>query len=132
MMQEMLLLLALDEFDRQPLQRAQKSESFLDAARDRMEREFSLPLNMSELAEVSGLSRNYFTMRFRERFGRTPQSYLLHLRIEKARLLLISTNLPVKEIAFECGLPDPNHFNKQFRMIVGQSPSAYRARYSAK
>lgn len=134
MLQELLLVLALGEAGHKRSGRThkKKSENLLDAARDRIEREFHLPLSMAGLAADSGLSRNYFSARFRARFGRTAQSYLLLRRIEAARLLLISTGLPVKEIAFECGIPDPNHFNKQFRQIAGMSPTDYRAQHAKK
>jgi len=80
----------------------------------------------------SGLTRNYFAARFRARFGRTAQSDLLHRRIDAARMLLVSSSLSIKGIACERGIPDPNHFNKQFRHVAGLSPTAYRVRNSKK
>ena len=84
------------------------------------------PLDVSTISAASGLSRNFFAARFRERFGMSVDGYLLHLRIEMAKNLLLSTNRPIKEIAYECGIPDSNYFNKQFRRATGTSPSLYR------
>ncbi len=132
LLQGILLQLALDLKSPRPARRETRAEPLLDAARDLIEHHFQKPLTIGNIASASGLSRNYFSARFRARFGRTAQGYLLHRRLEAARVLLISTTLPVKEIAFQCGLPDPHHFNKQFRQTEGISPTAYRARHSEK
>lgn len=130
MFQSLLLQLAFSHSKKATRRKASRSERQLDAARDHIEHHFNEPLTIEDIAKSSGLSRNYFSARFHERFGRTAQEYLLHRRMEAARMLLLSTDLPVKEVAFECGVPDPHHFNKQFRQAEGLSPSAYRARQS--
>lgn len=132
MLQSLLLQLALEQTASRPRRRESRAEQLLDAAKDLIEQHFQQPLTIENIARASGLSRNYFSARFRARFGRTAQGYLLHRRLEAARVLLISTELPVKEIAFECGLPDPHHFNKQFRHAEGVSPTGYRERHSQK
>jgi transcriptional regulator GlxA family with amidase domain len=57
----------------------------------------------------------------------TVDGYLLHLRMQMARNLLLSTTLSIKEVAWKCGISDPKYFNKQFRRVTGRSPSLYRA-----
>ena len=129
LLQELLLRLALDQTSPRAARRKEtRAGLVLDAAKERLENQFHLPLTITDLAGGSGLSRNYFSARFRARFGRTAQSYLLHRRLEAARTLWVSSSLSIKEIAFECGIPDPNHFNKQFRRVAGLSPTAFRAR----
>lgn len=127
LLQSLLLQLALGGRPSQPARRETRAEELLAIAKDLIERDFPKPLSIEEIAQASGLSRNYFSAQFRARFGRTPQSHLLHCRLEAARAFLLSTRLPVKEIAFECGLPDQHHFNKLFRQCEGVSPTAYRA-----
>jgi len=105
-----------------------RSDHALEEVRLKLEIHFQDPLDVTTLAASSGLSRNFFAARFRERFGMTVDGYLLHLRIEMAKNQLISTNRPVKEVAYECGIPNPNYFNKQFRRVTGLSPSLYRSR----
>ena len=105
-----------------------KSDSAMDAARERLERDFTKPIGVAQLVEASGLSPHYFAARFQKRFGVTVNTYLLNLRLEMARHLLLATDLPIKEVAFECGIPDPQYFNKQFRKSTGVSPSEYRGR----
>ena len=63
---------------------------------------------------------------FRERFGEAPYAYLLRRRLETACLLLRSTALPVREIAFRLCFSDERYFATLFRQKTGLSPSQYR------
>jgi two-component system response regulator YesN len=109
-----------------------RSQASLDKAVEWIDGNFQHPVNIGELAATSGLSRNFFALRFREKFGMTLSRYLLQRRIEMAKYLLLSTNRTIKEIAFECCIPDPHYFNKQFRRICGVSPSLYRVQNDKK
>ncbi len=84
------------------------------------------PLSVPELSEEVRLSQNYLARAFRHRYGMTMPHFILVRRIELACHLLITTRASVTQIAAEAGLPDVQHFNKQFRKITGLSPSAYR------
>ena len=75
-----------------------------------------------------GLSQNYLARRFKARFGVTLQGYLRNCRMEYAGLLLATTDMPIGQVGACVGLPDPQHFNKQFRAVFGESPSAARHR----
>jgi AraC-like DNA-binding protein len=128
-LQQLLLMMAQQRLAPKKIGRVnRRSDQVLEAIRLKLEIEFQEPLDVTVLAASSGLSRNFFAARFRERFGMTVDGYLLHLRMGMAKNLLLSTNRPVKEIAYECGIPDPNYFNKQFRRATGMSPSFYRIR----
>ena len=72
------------------------------------------------------MTQNYLARMFRKRFGMTIPRYLLNRRIDYARHLLTTTNIPIHRVAARVGLPDPQHFNKQFRKLVGTSPSHAR------
>lgn len=129
--QSLLLSLALQTSEEKSTgPKHRKSDDTLDAVKERLDQEFTKPFVVADLARESGLSGHYFSARFQERFGVTVNTYLLNLRLEMARYLLISTNLPVKEVAYECGIQNPNYFNKQFRRLAGCSPSDYRLRNS--
>lgn len=127
-LQHVLLQMRLRRFEREcpPVRRSDRA---LDRIRMEMELRFQGRLDVATLVASSGLSRNFFSARFHERFGMTVAGYLFHLRIEMAKNLLLSTSLPIKEIAYECGIPEPNYFNKQFRRATGVNPSFYRARH---
>jgi len=90
------------------------------------------PLLIGDLTEKTGLSTDYISRLFAQRYGMKLQHYILLRRIELARHLLLSSDLPVAEIGQQSGIPNPQYFNKQFRRIVGQSPLAYRQQQMAK
>jgi len=103
-----------------------------DAAAERaaayLEHHLSDPITAADIADAADLSQHTLARAFKRRFGLTIPRYLLIRRVEAARHLLTTTDLPVKSIAARVGLPDPQHFNKQFRRLVGMSPTAARQR----
>jgi AraC-like DNA-binding protein len=80
------------------------------------------------LARRTGVGAAWLASGFRRRFAMTIARYVLAQRIERARVLLATSALPVGEIGALVGLPDAQHFNKRFRAVVGQAPSACRGR----
>ena len=126
-LQELLLTIALSDPDEHlPEPNSSRVESAVRALVELVEHRLKEPLSVPDLAEEAGLSQNYLARAFRHRYGMTMPSFILRRRIELACYLLTSSRAPVKHIAQEVGLPDVQHFNKQFRQIVGTSPSAYR------
>lgn len=83
-------------------------------------------LSLTELLRVIFLSPGYFSRAFKEQVGCTFSEYVLRLRIEKAKKLLVETDLPVREVARQVGYPDPNYFSRVFSRAIGMSPSRYR------
>jgi AraC-like DNA-binding protein len=84
------------------------------------------PLSVSDMAERAGLSASRFSQVFRDRFGRPPHQFLLHLRVQRAEDLLQHTDLTMHEISLQCGFSDVHHFAKTFKRISGQTPGSYR------
>jgi AraC-like DNA-binding protein len=103
-----------------------RAESALTQLLSILHEDLAQPLDVPDLAQRVGLSQNYLARQFHRRLGVTIQRYVLARRIEAARQLLTITNLPVGRIAARVGLPDAQHFNKQFRRLTGVSPSAAR------
>jgi AraC family transcriptional regulator len=83
-------------------------------------------LSLKELAASVFLSEYYFARLFKEVTGLTPHAYLANLRIERARALLLQTELPVTRIAADVGYRSPSHFAHAFRSSTGVSPRAFR------
>ena len=132
-LQELLLTLALsdtEEFLAEP--NSSRVDAAMHALVEIVENRLSEPLAVPDLAEEAGLSQNYLAQAFRHRYGMTVPNFLLRRRIELACHLLARGRATVKQIAADVGLPDMQHFNKQFRRVVGVSPSAYRERERAK
>lgn len=84
---------------------------------------------LDDLAERFYLNKFYLTRLFREQYGSTIVSYLLSLRISRAKELLRFTDLPVEEVGAQCGMPEANYFSRAFRKVEGISPSEYRRRW---
>ena len=102
----------------------------LRRARDQIDRDFSLPLDLVALAGTAGLSRFHFLRCFTAAYGRTPAHYLAERRMERAQDLLRSTNLTVTEICVLVGYSSLGSFSSRFSALVGTSPSAYQARWA--
>jgi AraC-like DNA-binding protein len=100
----------------------------LRRARDRMDREYAQPLDVPTLARTALMSAGHFARSFREAFGETPYSYLMTRRIERAKTLLRRGDLSVTEVCFAVGCTSLGSFSARFTEVVGESPSAYRAR----
>ncbi|MEU0100517.1 helix-turn-helix transcriptional regulator [Streptomyces sp. NPDC006267] len=100
----------------------------LRRARDRMDREYAEPLDVPSLARSALMSPGHFSRSFRAAFGETPYSYLMTRRIERAKALLRRGDLSVTEVCFAVGCTSLGSFSSRFTELVGESPSAYRAR----
>ncbi|MGW3564756.1 helix-turn-helix transcriptional regulator [Streptomyces sp. NPDC000941] len=100
----------------------------LRQARDRMDRDYAEPLDVPALAQGALMSPGHFSRSFRAAFGETPYSYLMTRRIERAKALLRRGDLTVTEVCFAVGCTSLGSFSSRFTELVGESPSAYRAR----
>ncbi|HUJ92330.1 MAG TPA: helix-turn-helix transcriptional regulator [Gaiellaceae bacterium] len=100
----------------------------LRRARDRMDREYAQPLDVPVLARTALMSTAHFSRRFRETYAETPYSYLMTRRIERAKALLRRGDLSVTEVCFAVGCTSLGSFSTRFTELVGETPSAYRAR----
>jgi transcriptional regulator GlxA family with amidase domain len=87
-----------------------------------MEANIAEPLSLVELARFAGLSRRQIERLFRRTMGRSPARYYLELRLDRARHLLLQSNLPVVEVAVACGFVSASHFSKCYREFYGRSP----------
>jgi len=99
-------------------------------ARDTMDRAFARPLDVEALARVAHVSPAHFSRQFRATFGETPHRYLQRRRVERAMELLRETDRPVSEICLDVGFNSLGTFSRTFSAIVGEPPSAYRARFT--
>ncbi|WP_060883341.1 helix-turn-helix transcriptional regulator [Streptomyces caniscabiei] len=100
----------------------------LRRARDRMDREYAEPLDVTALARTALMSPGHFQRSFRAAFGETPYGYLMTRRIERAKALLRRGDLTVTEVCMAVGCTSLGSFSSRFTELVGETPSAYRAR----
>ena len=83
-------------------------------------------ITLYQLARMAGLSTGHFSRAFKQTFGVPTHAYLIRRRVERAQSVMLSTQLPLSEVALACGLSDQSHFTRMFRRIVGETPNAWR------
>lgn len=91
-----------------------------------MEANLATPVRIAQLAKKAGLSPEHFSRLFKSFVGTTPREHLIHLRMQRAKDLLLNGTLGIGEVAFSVGFQDSNYFSRQFRQFTGEAPSAYR------
>lgn len=92
-----------------------------------MEDNLEEPLGRQELAELANLSTRQLERLFRKYLKRSPARYYLELRLNKSRLLLLQTAMPVIDVALACGFVSASHFSKCYRDFYGKTPRQERA-----
>lgn len=102
------------------------SDSRMQRIISHMRHHLSEELSLAELASKACMSKDYFIRKFKQATGQTPTVYLTGKRMERAELLLLTTVMPVKQLAREVGYEDVSYFDRLFRKYVGLSPLAYR------
>ena len=100
----------------------------LRRARDLIDREYASPLDVTALARAALMSTAHFSRRFRAAYGESPYAYLMTRRIERAKALLRRGDMSVTEVCMEVGCSSLGSFSSRFTELVGETPTAYRAR----
>lgn len=100
----------------------------LRRARDLMDREYARPLDVDSIARAALMSPAHFSRRFRAAYGETPYGYLMTRRIERAKALLRRGDVSVSEACWAVGCTSLGSFSARFTKLVGETPTAYRAR----
>lgn len=88
--------------------------------------DIGIDLSLNVLAEQLNINASYLSMLFKKEMGMTLTDYVNKYRIEHAAKLLLCTNLPIKSIAVQCGIPDIYYFTRLFKRIMGTTPKAFR------
>ena len=91
-----------------------------------MEQNTEEPISPSELAKGVAMSTRQLERLFRRYLNRSPKRYYMELRLEKARNLLLQTDMSVINVALACGFTSPSHFSKCYRNHFNRTP--YRER----
>jgi AraC family transcriptional regulator len=83
-------------------------------------------MSLGELAGVVQLSRFHFTRSFKKTLGQPPHQFILHCRVDRAKRLLLSSGLPMGEIAQDLGFGNQGRFASSFRKVTGFTPAYFR------
>lgn len=93
---------------------------------DHMLQNYKQEITLAGMAEAFNISPGYFSRLFKEETGVSFKNYLIGIRMEKAKALLLKSDAVISETAWEVGYSDPNYFSEAFRKFEGMSPSEYR------
>jgi transcriptional regulator GlxA family with amidase domain len=107
-----------------------QNQSIIEAI-EHMEQNIAEPLPIEAVASRISLSRRQIERLFRRELNRSPVSYYRDLRLDRARLLLAHSNMPVIDIAVACGFVSTSHFSKVFRETFGMAPRDARGESKA-
>jgi AraC family transcriptional regulator len=108
------------------LSRAGPVDRRLRRAIEFMHDNYSRELDLEEIASAAYLSEFHFARMFKQITGVTPHHYLANLRLERARKLLLESELPISEVAAMVGYQSQSHFTRVFRSVAGVTPRAFR------
>lgn len=103
------------------------SLAHLRRARDLIDREYARPLDVPAMARQALMSPAHFSREFKAAYGETPYGYLMTRRIERA-MALLRAGASVTDACMAVGATSLGSFSSSFTQLVGETPSAYRAR----
>lgn len=107
--------------------KSEKKYSFrVKEAINYIEKNYKSDLNLEIVANALGLNKGYLSRLFKEEIGQNITDYIINFRIEKAKLLITTTNKKLYEIAREVGFPNAQYFSLKFKSITGETPLEYR------
>lgn len=90
-----------------------------------LEKNYTDKITLNTLADIAGMNPKYFCRYFKSLTSRSPIDYLNYYRIECAREQLSTTDLPITEVAFNCGFNEVSYFIKTFKKYLGITPKQY-------
>ncbi len=101
-------------------------QHIINRIRDYIRKNYQKRLSLDDIADEFFINRTYLSELFRERLGKNFVQYKNEVRIEQAKILLKDTQLPVSQIAAQCGFDNTSYFALVFRQITGLSPGQFR------
>ena len=106
--------------------REERSNDIIKTAKKYIDDHFDKEISLDDVSRIVNISPYYFSKIFKEESGLNFIEYLTNIRIDKAKKLLESSNMSIKEICISCGYTDPNYFSRSFKKNVGVTPTEYK------
>jgi AraC-like DNA-binding protein len=114
------------EWENSIKEKSPKVKELIDASVNYINNNFERDISLGDIARYIFLSPSYFTRAFKEETGMSPISFLLKVRVERAKELLTDTDLKVSEIALNVGFSNQQRFNEIFKKHTGMAPLQFR------
>lgn len=102
------------------------STAAVSKARWYLESNFASAVKLDDLSNECGLSPFHLIRSFRDAIGMTPHAYLMQVRANRARAMLVEGD-PISSVAYRCGFVDQSHLTRTFKRIFGVTPGVYYA-----
>lgn len=106
-----------------------KKKSLLMDVKKYIDENYESKISLDEMAGHFYINKYYLSKSFKEQFGQSLSSYILSVRITKAKQLLRFSDKSVEQIGYECGLGAPHYFSQKFKDVEGVPPSKYREQW---
>ncbi len=103
-----------------------QAENLIDTAKEYIYANYSSDISLDDVSRQINISPFYFSKLFKEEVGVNFIDYLTTLRLDKAKELLLSSSLSVKEICNQVGYQDPNYFSRIFKKSTGHTPTEFK------
>jgi len=94
-----------------------------------LEANFCDEINLVKLAEMCHMSLRNFQRVFKKATGQSPIDFLIHIRLQKSKLLLRESDLQITDIAYKSGFNEYNYYSRKFKKSMGVTPLKYRMRF---
>lgn len=114
------------EWEQSVKNRNLKLHELLNVAKEYIDQNYSKELTLSQVAKYIYLSDSYFAHSFKDKFGISPKSYILKIRIEESKELLENTDMKIADVARSVGFSSQQRFNDIFRKYTDSTPLKYR------
>ena len=126
---ELLVLLMKESWHPAERSDAILKKQNLDPIRDYLDTHYTEKVSLDALADQFFISKFYLTRVFKEQFGVSINTYVLNLRITKAKQMLRFTDKKLEDIGYQCGLGAPHYFSRIFKQVEGITPSEFREKW---
>lgn len=120
------ILMLFSRFIREAKPRLWTNDDRMKRVLDYMHSHLTQDIDVDELANVACVTKTYLIKIFKQQFGTSPIQYFNNKKIERAQLLLYTTDLPIKEVAYKLGFNDHSYFIRLFHKLSGFTPLEYR------
>lgn len=108
--------------------REEQSISVVERARKYIDSHYNKDISLDDVSREVEISPYYFSKIFKEETGRNFVEYVTEIRMNRAKELLLKTDMSMKEICSEIGYADPNYFSRIFKKNTGVTPTEYKER----
>ncbi|MEI2281566.1 AraC family transcriptional regulator [Paenibacillus polysaccharolyticus] len=100
-------------------------ESWLKSTLQYIQQHYMHEIKLDILAELAGMHPSYYSQLFKSRMHKNPIEYITHLRMNRAKEMLLTSDLRIRDVAREVGYRDEFYFSRRFRNYAGYAPTAY-------